>query len=206
MAMQGKLLRLLESGEIRRVGGSSPIRVDVRIVAATNRRLWEEVAAGRFRDDLYHRLACFTVELPPLRERLEDLPLLVRELLRHVPPPAGRPAQRISRGALEVLKGYDYPGNVRELRNVLQVAAARTRDGRIGAAAVEAALGQRRRAAAAGGKRPLRPAGVSGATAEERLRVAEALARYGGHRRRAAEALGISERTLYRKLKRYGLS
>jgi len=211
LAVQAKLLRVLESQEVRRVGGDQFLSVDVRIVAATNRSLWEEVAAGGFREDLFHRIACFTVELPPLRDRMEDLPVVVVELLRHIPPPAGHPAYRISKAAVEALRGYRYPGNVRELRNLLQVAAAYSPGGRIEAETVLRAIRERQdhiptaatdRAGVAARVRVTPPPPAE----SERIYLADALARHGGHRRRTADALGMSERTLYRKLKRYGLS
>jgi len=208
--VQAKLLRVLESREVRRVGGEEMVPVDIRIVAATNRPLWAEVAEGRFREDLFHRIACFTVELPPLRDRMEDLPLIVEELLRHMPPPAGRPLYGISEAAVEALKGYRYPGNVRELRNLLQVAAAYAGAGKIETEMVLRAIRERQdhipvaardRVGVARGTRATPPPPAE----SERIYLADALARHGGHRRRTADALGMSERTLYRKLKRYGL-
>ena len=219
LSVQAKLLRVLESQEVRRVGGERLLPVDVRIVAATNRSLWEEVAAGLFREDLFHRIACFTVEIPPLRDRMEDLPLIVTELLRHIPPPPNRPAYRISKASVEALRGYPYPGNVRELRNLLQVAAAYSPHGRIEAETVVRVLRERQEQIPAGGVGRVgvaagsRGGGRVGAAVpvpapaeSERLYLADALARHHGHRRRTADALGISERTLYRKLKRYDLS
>lgn len=211
LAVQAKLLRLLESQEVWRVGGDRGVPVDVRIVAATNRTLWEDVAGGAFRDDLFHRIACFTVELPPLRDRIEDLPLIAAELLRHIPPPPNRPAYRISRAAVEALKGYPYPGNVRELRNILQVAAAYSPAGRIEAETVLHAIRERQHHIPALATGRMGIAGRVGATPlppaeSERIYLADALARHQHHRRHTADALGISERTLYRKLKRYGLS
>ncbi len=211
LAVQAKLLRVLESQEVRRVGGDRVVKVDVRIVAATNRTLWEEVAAGAFREDLFHRIACFTVELPPLRDRMEDLPLIVAELLRHIPPPPNRPAYRISKAAVEALKGYPYPGNVRELRNILQVAAAYSPMGKIEAETVLRAIRERQDHTPAVATDRVGVAGRVGAmppppAESERIYLADALARHHGHRRHTADALGISERTLYRKLKRYGLS
>jgi len=210
LTVQAKLLRLLETQEVQRVADDRPRPVDVRIVAATHHPLWEEVATGRFREDLFHRLACFTMELPPLRDRMEDLPPIVAELLRHIPPPAGHPAYRISRAAVEALRSYPYPGNVRELRNLLQEVAAYSPAGRIEAETIVRALHERQERTPAGatdpagGGRPVRATPPPPAESE-RLYLADVLARHNGHRRRTADALGISERTLYRKLKRYGL-
>jgi len=217
LAMQGKLLRVLESPEFRRVGGERSLRVDVRIVCATNRPLLDWVQVGRFREDLYHRIACFCVELPPLRERLEDLPLIVAEILRHLPASPGAHRHRISRDAVDCLRKYRFPGNVRELGNILQVAASRARGGRIGRQEVarvlrdkEAAQGRvatRTHGSQAHGFRGDGPSthGVPSLAEVERDHLAKILARHGGHRRDTARAMGISERTLYRKLRKLDL-
>jgi two-component system response regulator AtoC len=235
LSMQAKLLRVLENGEFRRVGGNSMLRADVRIVCATNRHLWERVKAGQFREDLYYRVACFCIHLPPLRERVEDIPLLAENLLARLDNGRGGP-HRLGPDAVRRLQSYDYPGNIRELRNLLRVAAAHCKDGTITEREIERWLrgkhGSRADDGAAGppgrhpqvstaaapveveGTRPVNGDGdtrvseASGrpplATVEAR-HIAELLRRYGGHRRSVADALGISERTLYRKLQRYGL-
>jgi DNA-binding NtrC family response regulator len=236
LAMQAKLLRVLESREFRRVGSERSIHIDLRVICATNRPLWECVKAGTFREDLFFRIACFCIRIPPLRERLSDLGLLSRELLQRVPVPEGHPPYLISDRAIKLLKAYPFPGNIRELRNVLQVAAASSEDGRIGAAAIEEVLAARvgetpanspplLEMAAAGRATPpghhhgppsaLAPP-APGAHGEgkggpqslkdlEEQYIADLLREHGGHRRKVAEVMGISERTLYRKLKRYGL-
>ncbi|NOZ01474.1 MAG: FHA domain-containing protein [Deltaproteobacteria bacterium] len=128
LELQPKLLRALEQREIRRVGGNRQVKIDVRLVAATNRVLEEEVRAGRFRDDLYYRLSVVRISLPPLRERKEDIPLLARHFLRHAPfnrDPDGEPRIKgISEEALLVLMEYEWPGNVRELINVVERATS----------------------------------------------------------------------------------
>ena len=128
LELQPKLLRALEQREIRRVGGNRPVKVDVRLVAATNRILEEEVRAGRFRDDLYYRLSVVRISLPPLRSRKEDIPLLARHFLRQAPfnrDPDGEPRVKgLSEDALVVLMEYDWPGNVRELMNVMERATS----------------------------------------------------------------------------------
>jgi len=210
LPVQERLLHLLERREVRRRGDEDGrTLVDVRIVAATTRPLWQEVAEGRFLNDLFHRIACFTVELPPLRDRMGDLPLIAKELLRHIPPPPGDPGYRISKAAVEVLQSYPFPGNVAELRKLLQVAIIYSPTGRIGVDAVRRAIREHQERAttevadrvgiARGPDAPAAPAEL------ERIHLATLLARHDGHRRRTAETLGISERTLYRKLKRYGL-
>jgi len=209
--VQEVLLRLLEDGEVRVAGGEEMVPVNVRIVAATHRSLWDAVVAGRFRKDLFHRIACFTIEQPPLRDRIGDLPLIVKELLRQIPPPRGRLPYRISREAVEALHAYPYPGNVHELRAILQVAIAYSPPGRIGVEGVRRAIRECEEQAVAKGVNRVGVAtdthGAPLSSAEaERIYLANTLASHGGHRLHAAEALGISERTLYRKLRRYGLS
>jgi two-component system response regulator HydG len=122
-AFQSKLLRVLEDGEVRRVGESSSIRVDVRTVAATNRNLAELIPSGRFRQDLYYRLKVVSLEVPPLRDRLEDVPMLAEHFLQRA---NARSAQhrRLTQAALEHLSSYSFPGNVRELENLVEQAAA----------------------------------------------------------------------------------
>ena len=119
-AAQAMLLRILQSAECERLGSSRTIRVDVRIIAATNRNLIEEVRAGRFRRDLYYRLNVFPITMPPLRERQSDIPLLVRHLMASLAEKHHSPVTTMARPALEVLMAYDWPGNVRELENVLE--------------------------------------------------------------------------------------
>ncbi len=117
---QAKMLRVLQSGEFERVGGARPLKTDVRIIAASNRDLDQAVREGRFRSDLYHRLAIFPIHVPPLRERREDIPLLAAYLVTRKAPRLGRKVERISHAILDRLASYDWPGNVRELENVLE--------------------------------------------------------------------------------------
>src|SRR5574340_1461623 len=194
LALQAKLLRVLETGEFRRVGGIHTLNADVRLVSATNRRLLDEVDEKRFRLDLYYRLAGIDVTLPTLRERRSDLPALATFLLKRL---AGnsRRACRPDASALAALQAYDFPGNVRELRNLLQRAVLTCRDGVIRAADLQLP------ATVA----PVQP-GMQGLAEVERAHISTLLAAHAGHRNRVAAALGITERTLYRKLKRYNLS
>jgi DNA-binding NtrC family response regulator len=127
--MQVQLLRVLQEGEIRRIGASETIKVDVRVVAATNRDLKVELQAGRFREDLFFRLQVVTVRVPPLRERKADIPLLVRHLLVRHGQRLGRPIPRVAPEVLEALQGYDFPGNVRELSHVVERAMLLAREG-----------------------------------------------------------------------------
>ncbi|MEZ5979391.1 MAG: sigma-54 dependent transcriptional regulator [Planctomycetota bacterium] len=141
LALQPKLLRVLQEGEVRPVGGNRTRKVDVRVVAATNRDLAAEQAAGRFRQDLYFRLAVVEVVVPPLRDRLADLPLLAEHLAARIARDMGRETPEVTPSALSRLAGHDWPGNVRELDNVLRRAMALS-DGPIDAAAVEGAIGR----------------------------------------------------------------
>ncbi len=185
-AVQGKVLRALEERRFERVGGGSTLSVDVRLVAATNRDLEAMVADGTFRSDLYFRLAVFPVELPPLRERSSDIPLLARHLLRRIAERHGRAAPVPSEQAFEMLVERPWSGNVRELANVLERAVILTEGPRIEASDLEPLLA------------PLDDAG-------ERDRIKRALEQAAGDRDRAAEILGISRRTLLRRIGRHDL-
>lgn len=193
LGLQAKLLRVLESGEFRRVGGTHTLKADVRLVSATNRRLLDEVDEKRFRLDLYYRLAGIDVTLPSLRERRDDIPALATLLLKRLA--GSRGACRLDDSALARLNAYDFPGNVRELRNLLQRAVLTCRDGLIRATDLQLP------ATAA----PIRT--ESQPLAElERSHIQALLDTHAGHRSRVAAALGVTERTLYRKLKKYGLN
>lgn len=274
---QVKLLRVLEEREVVRVGGTQPIRVDVRVIAATNRPLRQLVEEGTFRADLYFRLNVLRIYLPPLRERREDIPALVRRFVRELTAAHDRPFHGISAEAMEILQRYDWPGNVRELRNLIESMVvlspgreigpediprtiregggsllpvplgpmARAREEASGGRELEFILrslvelkleveelrrrldeeraelqwlqaeGRVPQALRSGGALPLEPADtpppphavtiVPGMTMQEieRLAIEAALRETGGNRRRAAELLGIGERTLYRKLREY---
>ena len=185
--VQGKVLRVLEERTYERVGGGRTLRADVRLVAATNRDLAAMVETGEFRADLFFRLNVFPIELPPLRERAGDVPLLARHLLEEIarrhhaePPP------RLEEAALELLAAQPWPGNVRELANVLERAVILAEGPSLGAA-------------------DLRPLLRSLAAPGERERLKEALVAADGDKRRAAEVLGLSYRTLLRKLKEHDL-
>lgn len=185
LAMQVKLLRLLESGTFRRVGGVETLRADFRLVAATHRDLTAMVEAGTFRRDLYYRIAVFPVHLPPLRERVGDLPVLIDRLLARLAP--GR-AARLDAEAMAALRAYAFPGNVRELRNLIERALLLTDGDTITAEVLALPV-------------PVMASTDSFALAEQDL-VQQTLAQFGGDRAAAARALGISERTLYRKLRK----
>ena len=208
LPMQVKLLRLLESGTYRRVGSTDLRRTDVRVVSATHRDLPAMVAGGRFREDLYYRLSTFPIQLPALRERADDIPLLAASLLARVAP---QRRLSLSPEAQALLQRCPFPGNVRELRNVLERAALLTDGGRIEAVHVAHALGTAARSPGGGVPAPsLLPATppapvpeVPGALLRsvERATLLAQLQAHRGSRAELARKLGISERSLYRKLR-----
>jgi two-component system NtrC family response regulator len=194
---QVKLLRVLQERSFDRLGGTRPIEADVRIVAATNRDLEALVRSGDFREDLFYRLNVVCVEIPPLRDRREDLPALISQLLaRHAPDDARRPA--ISREAMDLLLKYSYPGNVRELENIVQRALALVRGTLIGSGDLPSYLRDVADELAEGGTL------VDQVAALERRLIADALAQADGVQTRAARILGISERHLRYKLQKHG--
>ena len=192
-ATQAKILRVLQEREVAPLGGQ-PVKVDVRLIAATHQDLPARVAAGRFRADLYYRLAVLPVTLPPLRERMEDIPALARHILAELRPSA---PPRLTDAALVLLAAHSWPGNVRELRNALERAVSLKRGGVLDAA--DLAL---RPAAAEAASAVTLPATMA-ATEEAMIRAA--LSRAGGNRSEAARLLGISRQALYDRLKRYGI-
>jgi transcriptional regulator with PAS, ATPase and Fis domain len=192
--LQVKLLRLLESGTFRRVGGVETLHADFRLVAATHRNLVEMIEEGAFRRDLYYRIAAFPIHLPSLRERREDLPLLADALLARLAP--GRPL-RLTEAAMELLMQYDFPGNVRELRNILERAVLLADGDTVDVAHLPSALVTGHPAPAA---QPLPGREILTLDEIERRYVRQALQQLGGDKRELARRLGVSERTLYRKL------
>jgi DNA-binding NtrC family response regulator len=254
--MQVRLLRVLESGEVLRVGGVRPFNVDVRVVAATNRRLSDDVSKGVFRQDLYYRLRGISLYLPPLRDRKDDIPLLVDHFITQANQRHKKNVKGVDADALRRVVDNPWPGNVRELRNMVDTAVVLSATGRISLSLVESQLqgtvgreetllpvplhrtkdeAEREmiyasilalhrdvreilgllREGVTGrppssmrevfSDAPGKPQGVRSLAALERAAIAEALRATDGNRRKAAEQLGISERTLYRKIKEYGL-
>ncbi|WP_257452247.1 sigma-54-dependent transcriptional regulator [Archangium lipolyticum] len=212
-AFQSKLLRTLQEGEVRRVGESVPVKVDVRIVAATNRDIELEVREKRFRQDLYYRLNVVSLRVPPLRERLEDVPALAEHFLKRANARSPAP-KRLSKAAVEHLMNYSFPGNVRELENLVEQAAALAEspellpedfpvrlEARVDAAgpvgATSSAL-----VADTSTRMPTLAEAVDDA---ERRAIAQALERHGTDLGRVAEELAISSTTLWRKMKRLNL-
>jgi len=259
--MQVRLLRVLESGEVLRVGGVSGFRVDVRVIAATNRNLVDAVRTGAFRQDLYYRLKGIHLHLPPLRERQDDLPILVQHFIAAANRQHQRSVRGVEPGAMRRLAEHSWPGNIRELRNFIDTLVVLTPAQRIPQSLVEQHLAGEQHGGLRGGEASLLPVALHRSAEEaeremiyasilalhrdvreiltilrgpqgvppweglkevvadfprdeggpinltqlERSAIQEVLARHGGNRRRAADELGISERTLYRKIKEYGL-
>jgi len=201
--VQGKLLRVLQDGTFQRLGGMHTMQVDVRLVAATNKDLMQEVAAQRFRHDLYYRLNVVTVPLPPLRERRQDIPLLVAHFLRKYSVQNHKEVQAIQQEALQQLRAYEWPGNVRELENVMERAVVLAQEPIITVAELSLETLQSLEPAAQGDDFVL-PAEATLAQVE-RETILQALRRSNGNRRAAARQLGIGVSTLYRKLKEYRL-
>jgi DNA-binding NtrC family response regulator len=197
LMLQAKLLRAIQEREIRRVGANKPIPVDVRIIAATNLNLAEEVKAKQFRDDLYYRLNVIELKLPPLRDRREDIPLLVDAFLKKCSESRGKDVKAVSEAALAMLMDYGWPGNVRELENVIERAVTLSRGDKVSPddlpPAVQGARGDRRVLDEAAEKTlPLHEI--------EKEYIKKILDKLGGNKYQAAHVLGIDRKTLYRKL------
>ena len=195
-ALQAKLLRVLQERTLERVGGTKTVTVDVRVIAATNRDLQQMVVEKRFRDDLYYRLSVFPIVLPPLRERPADILPLAEHILRHVSRRLGKPIMGFSEEARRLLQEYGWPGNIRELQNVVERATILCGEDRIASALLSLAS----------------PPAASSATTPKTLKewereaILAALTTHSGNRRKAAEQLGIGLRTLYSRLREYGIS
>ena len=197
---QSRLLRVLEEREFMRVGGSRSVRVDVRVLAATNREIRDLIALGRFREDLYFRLNVITIRVPPLRRRLEDIPTLARTLLDQICRDNGLPPRQVGDDAIAAFLRHPWPGNVRELKNVLESTAI-TRPGPIVRAAD---LADTIRGDAADEADPGAPIGTTLEQLERDL-IVRTLGHHGGNRSQTARVLGIGVRTLQRKIAEYGV-
>jgi DNA-binding NtrC family response regulator len=196
--LQAKLLRVLEEGKLRRLGGSAEVAVDTRVLAATNRNLETAIRDGRFREDLYYRLNVFSIELPPLCEHAEDIPALIEHFMREIEAPAGKTVGGVDAAALEALKGFRWPGNVRQLRNVVERALIVTTGPLIGTADLPPDL---KRGGVGNDVFEIR----LGASLDEVERdlIKRTVEFAGGNKSRAAEILGVSLKTLYNRLERY---
>jgi two-component system response regulator HydG len=203
--LQAKLLRVLENWEVTRIGSNEPIKVNVRLLSATNRDLEAAVERGEFRRDLYYRLKVVTVKLPPLRERREDIPLLAAHFIKEFNARHGKHVQGVAEPVRKAMIAYDWPGNVRELRNLVESMVVQDRDGVLGLDDLEEGDPLRR----------LQPPDGAGAgptslvgrplTEVERYYTEKALELTGGNREEAAKMLGIGERTLYRNIQNWKL-
>ena len=209
LSIQSKLLRVIDSGTFRRLGGREDLTADIRVVCATHNNLRKMVEDNSFRTDLYYRIAGISITIPPLRERRADIPALVETLLKKITT-RNNIQCRITQNALDILSNYDYPGNIRELRNILQKAAASSTNGIITpdllnlddfADIYQNPLADRRKNSRNGDD----PYGKRSMSELESEHIRSLLAQFKGHRSKVAEVLKISERTLYRKLKQYGL-
>jgi two-component system, NtrC family, nitrogen regulation response regulator NtrX len=208
LTMQAKLLRVLEEGEIERVGGDKPFAVDVRVVVATHRNLEEQVRQGTFREDLYHRIFVFPIVLPPLRERREDIPVLVEHFVRQLTDQNNWKQKSFSRGAMDVLESYPWPGNVRELRNVIERVLLLAPGDSVEATTVARALPQ----PAAGATHAFAATGALaiGTLAQrveafERETLLAELKRNHHHMTNTAKALGLERSHLYKKCQQLGI-
>jgi transcriptional regulator with GAF, ATPase, and Fis domain len=199
--LQAKILRVLQEKEFYRVGGNRTIRVDVRFIASTNKNLEKMVQEGAFREDLFYRLNVFTLHLPPLRERKEDIPVLVDFFLKSLPSPV-----QISSVALQMLMAYSWPGNIRELKNVIESAAVISEGGFIEPAQMPAKItGLFSRQNGADLKLPANLSLDDKLREIERSLIIEALTKTGGVQTKATELLGINQRSLWHRIKKLGI-
>jgi len=198
LLLQAKLLRVLQEMEFERVGGNQTIKVDVRVIAATNRNLHESIRKGKFREDLYYRLNVVEVTIPPLRVRKEDLPALVNNLIIKLNRKLGKKVQGLSKEAEEVLFGFNWPGNVRELENVIERVMVTADEEVLHKNDLLLYVNQFRIA-------PDRDMDIMSINQMEEILIKKALAKFGNTvegKRRAAQALNISLATLYNKIKK----
>ncbi len=203
MTLQAKILRALQERIVEPLGGVTPVSVDVRFIAATNRDLPAMIAEGKFREDLYYRLNVLEIRIPPLRERTEDIPLLTDHLLAKLCRKNNRPVRSVSREFLDALTRHEWRGNVRELENVLERSLILCRGDVLDVRDLPEHL-------LSPARTPATPSSTAPAEnpleAAERHALEETLRKYAGHRERTAQALGISRRTLQYRLKKYGLT
>jgi transcriptional regulator with PAS, ATPase and Fis domain len=196
--LQVKLLRFLQEKEYEPLGALRPIKADVRIVAATNKNLAQWVQKGQFREDLYYRLNVVKIELPPLAERREDIPLLVDHFIKRLNLKMNRRISAVSPEVLNLFMRYDFPGNIRELENAMEHAFVLCRDSQIRLEHLPAELLEKAKEAVPPASAKLEPLKEA-----EQQAIRRVLERHGGNRRKAAEELGISPVTLWRKLKKF---
>ena len=207
LAAQAKVLRVLQDGVVTRIGGSKPVQVDVRVLAATNKTVEEEIAAGRFREDLYYRLNVVPIHVPPLRERREDIPLLVGHFLDQLTGPAGLAPRAMTDDAVTRLRQLEWPGNVRELRNTIERLLILASGPRISADDVERLAGRRGDSGDAGlGSLLEVPTFEEFKHAAERAYLVAKLRTYDWNVSETARGLDMPRSNLYKKIERYGLT
>jgi DNA-binding NtrC family response regulator len=204
--LQAKLLRALQERIIERVGGTKPIAVSARIIAATHRDLFARAGTGAFREDLAYRLNVLNIELPPLRARREDVPLLASALLAKAARQNQQAPPALSQSAVELLQQYDWPGNVRELENVLTQAMVLARDGQISKSHLRFRQAPEATIATADTPAPTKPFALQSLDEVEAAHIQRVLEHTGGHKGRSCEILGISRPALDRKIQKYALS
>jgi DNA-binding NtrC family response regulator len=202
LSFQVKLLRVIQEREIRRVGSNETVQVDIRLIAATNRDLREMVRTNRFREDLFHRLNVFTIALPPLKDRTQDIPLLASYFLKMFTEKHGKTV-RLAADAIEAMKRYSWPGNVRELKNMLERAITFNDTGVIQADELE--FGDEQASVAAAVAESAEMPATGSLDQMEKDHIIKVLKETGGNKKKAAEILGIERRTLYNKAKRLGI-
>ena len=209
MALQAKLLCVLESREVQSIGADRATPLDVRFVGATNDDLQVRAQQGRFRSDLYFRLAQYTIQLPSLRERIEDIPHLTQRFLEEASVELRRPVQAILPDALDLFRRHSWPGNVRELRNVVRQAVLESKDLVIRVSAVRLALGRSQEASVPAAIQTtghsLREIATNAAAAAERQAITEVLKTTSGNKSRAARELKTDFKTLHLKMKHLGI-
>jgi DNA-binding NtrC family response regulator len=206
--LQAKILRVLQEQSFTPVGGTKPVNVDVRVIAATNKDLEKEIAEGRFRQDLFFRLNVIPIHVPPLRERVEDIPVLAEHFIRKYAKGSGRRIQGFRADAMEAMERHSWPGNVRELENLVERLVVLSRDGWFGKRDLPAAMLPRQDRDGGKSAERLRTGGLDFRKAREDFEnglIGEALALCGGNRNRAAALLGLKRTTLLEMLKRKGI-
>jgi len=201
LALQAKLLRVLEDKEFYRLGSRHTVKVNVRIISASNRNLENMVAKRLFREDLYYRLNLFRIALPELRDRKVDLPILIGHILRRLSAAGGSRLPEVSEKVMEILLNYNYPGNVRELENILEHAMIICQEETIQARNLPEYLQVRRTTRKPPARRSFKP--LQDSENEERAKIISLLKRHNGHRSETAKALDIDRTTLWRKIKKY---
>ncbi|MBI4861862.1 MAG: sigma-54-dependent Fis family transcriptional regulator [Candidatus Riflebacteria bacterium] len=200
---QAKLLRVLQERTVRPVGTTKEISVDVRVIASSNRDLNQAVIQGKLREDLYYRLSVATIRVPPLRERVEDIPILIRHIIDRFNKTLGREVQGVDRSALEAMMAYRWPGNVRELENVLEAAFTFGKTARITRQDLPPQVLKDRMRPAGMAELPF--SGVISLKEAERILIVRALQEFKGNKAQAARALGISRKQFYVKITTYGI-